>query len=348
MRVTAVTCVKNEAAFVLEWIAHHKAVGFTDFLVFSNDCTDGTDLMLDRLQRMGVVTHLRNDGPYGQGGVQWTGFKIADKHPVVQNADWLMTLDVDEFVNIHTGDHTLDALLTALPDADAITMTWRLFGNNGVVDYLDRPITDQFTRAAPEVMTWPWRAFMFKTLYRNAGAYEKLGVHRPRAPVDGTVEATRWFDGHGRALDKSFQRGRIFSPFDRPNYGLVQLNHYPLGAMESFVLKCDRGRVNRSGRPIDMGYWCDRNWSEVEDLTIRQTRDPRAQILAQLMADPTLAALHNKAVTWRRARFHDLMQDEGNRALFGRLMMTPPAHPLLTTQAHKIYKYAQATRNRAD
>ena len=49
MRALAILCVKNEGAFLLEWLAHHRASGFTDVLVFSNDCSDGTDLMLDRL-----------------------------------------------------------------------------------------------------------------------------------------------------------------------------------------------------------------------------------------------------------------------------------------------------------
>ena len=49
MRSLAILTVKNEAAFLLEWLAHHRAVGFTDFLVFSNDCDDGTDAMLERL-----------------------------------------------------------------------------------------------------------------------------------------------------------------------------------------------------------------------------------------------------------------------------------------------------------
>ena len=348
MRITAVTCLKNEAAFLLEWLAHHKAVGFTDFLVLSNACDDGTDRMLDHLQDIGLLTHLRNDGPYDKGGIQWTGFKSADKHPLVRDADWLMTLDVDEYVNIHTGDGTLGALFHELPDADAITMTWRLFGNDGVIDYADRPITEQFIHAAPEVMTWPWRAFMFKTLYRNAGAYRKLGVHRPRAPVDGRVETTRWFDGCGRPLDQKYQRSQIFSPFNRPNYDLVQLNHYPLGAMESFVLKCDRGRVNRSDKPIAMDYWCERNWSDVEDTSIQKTAAARKSHLAQLTSDPTLANLHNAAVNWRKNRFHELMQEEANRALFGRLLMTPPARTLSLNDAQKIYKFAQMQRSTDD
>ncbi|MEK7854637.1 MAG: type VI secretion system baseplate subunit TssG, partial [Acidobacteriota bacterium] len=42
--------VHDEGAFLLEWLAHHRASGFTDVLVFSNDCSDGTDLMLDRIR----------------------------------------------------------------------------------------------------------------------------------------------------------------------------------------------------------------------------------------------------------------------------------------------------------
>ncbi|MDA5093897.1 glycosyltransferase family 2 protein [Aliiroseovarius sp. KMU-50] len=342
MRATAILCVKNEGAFLLEWLAHHKGIGFTDFLILSNDCTDGTDLMLDRLDEMGEVTHIRNGGPYDKGGIQWTGYKRADKHPLVQNADWLMTLDIDEFVNIHVGDHTLSALLDALPDADAIPITWRLFGNAGKVNFQDHPVTEVFTRAAPEVMYWPWRAFMFKTLYRNNGAYRKLGVHRPRAPVDGKVETTRWFDGQGREMEKRFQKKQIFSPFGRPNYGLAQLNHYALGAMESYILKRARGRAVHEGDLLGLDYWTERNWSNVEDQSIRACDPLRNSQLARFHADDTLMNLHRKSVDWRKQQFNVLMKDEPNRALMGRLLMSPPARAIPPKFAKSLFAHAQS------
>ena len=33
--------MRNEAPFILEWIAYHRAIGFDDFLIYSNDCSDG-------------------------------------------------------------------------------------------------------------------------------------------------------------------------------------------------------------------------------------------------------------------------------------------------------------------
>jgi hypothetical protein len=346
MRHLAILCVRNEAAFMLEWLAHHLAVGIGHVLVFSNDCQDGTDAMLDRLEQMGHVTHIRNAGPYDKGGIQFTALKLAAKHPLLHRADWILPLDVDEFVNIHCGDHTLDALHSALPAATAITLTWRLFGANEQVRYSDAPVLDTFTRAAPAVMYWPWRAAMFKTLYRNDGTYTKPGVHRPRDSTRAKLEGARWFDGNGAALPAAFTTKRIFSNFGQDNYGLVQLNHYPLGAMESFVLKADRGRAVHSDDLLGLDYWIERNFNTDEDLSIQSLAHPRADRLAGLLSDSTLAQLHAQAVAWRSARFDALMQQEPLRALFGRLLMAPPSRPVSLQAAQFMVRHANLARSK--
>ncbi|MBZ4022363.1 glycosyl transferase family 2 [Rhodobacter sp. TJ_12] len=335
MRALAILTVKNEAAFLLEWLAHHRAVGFTDFLVFSNDCTDGTDALLDRLQALGQLTHVPNPGPWPEGP-QWAALKAADKHPLKAQADWVLFCDVDEFVNIHLGDGTLSALLEAVPEATAIALTWRMFGNCGVVDYTDAPVSAQFTRAAPPGMLWPWRASLFKTLFRNDGSYRKLGVHRPRAPVEEKLPQTRWVDGAGRELPESYRRARLFTPLGENPYGLVQLNHYALGAMQSYVLKCDRGRANRDAATFDMSYWVERNFCNDEDRSIARYAPALAAGLAALRADPEVDRLHRAGVAWRQARFTELMAEEPFRALFGRLMLTPPARPLPPALADRM------------
>jgi len=347
MRALAILTQRNEGAFLLEWLAHHRAVGFTDFLVFSNDCQDGSDLMLDRLAAMGQLSHLRNPPPYDKAGIQFTAMKHAADHPLLRAADWVVSLDIDEFVNIHAGDRSLSALLSALPEASAITLTWRLFGNAGVIRYEDRPVTAQFTRAAPSVMYWPWRASMFKTLWRNDGTYAKPGIHRPRAPDPARIGAARWFDGAGRELPPAFARTGLFSPYGRRNDTLVQLNHYPLGAMESYILKADRGRAVHAGQALGMDYWVERNVCAVEDRSISALAPRMEAERAALMADPALAALHGQAVAWRWARFGELKQDESMRAQMGRLIMTPPTRPLTQAEATPLLAHAMAARQAA-
>lgn len=324
MRATLVLTVKNEAAFLLEWLAHHRACGFTDVLAFSNACSDGTDAMLDRLAALGLVTHIRNDGPHDEGP-QWAALKLADRHPLVRQADWVLFADVDEFVNIHAGQRRLADLLAALPEADAIPLTWRMFGNAGVVAYQDQPVTQTFTRAAPVTLAWPWRAQMIKTLFRPSH-FRKLGVHRPKSPTPG-LEA-RWFDGSGRPVALG---QRLFSDYRIDNYHLVQMNHYALGAAESYLVKCDRGRANREASAFDMGYWVERNLCEAEDRSILAL-DSGAE-RAALHADPVLGPLHQAAVAWRHAKFASLMTQEPWRALFGRLLMIGPSRTLTAAEA---------------
>ncbi|GGE46062.1 glycosyltransferase family 2 protein [Actibacterium pelagium] len=345
MRALAVLTVRNEGAFLLEWLAHHKAVGFTDFLILSNDCQDGTDAILDRLQDMGEIAHMPNDPPY-DGGIQWAGLKKANKHPLVRQADWILTLDVDEFVNIHAGDHTLPALLAALPEAGAIPITWKLFGNAGIDRFVDEPITEQFTMAAPEQMKWPWRAAMFKTLYRNDGTYGKLGVHRPRQPDKTRLNEMRWFDGSGRELPAQIKTSRIFSNYHLENHNLVQLNHYPLGAKESYLVKCDRGRAVHGRDVLGMDYWVERNFNTVKDSSIASLRPQMQAHLNALKTDPVLSDLHGASVEWRRARFAALLMDEELRALYGRLLLTPSSQPLSKADAqfmHEVGLKAQKT-----
>lgn len=322
--------MRNEGAFLLEWLSHHIAVGFTDFLVFSNDCDDGTDLMLDRLQDLGLLRHIRQTGPFPKGP-QWSALQAAEKHDLTRAADWILVHDVDEFVNIHAGARRLPDLVAAVPDADCIALSWRMFGNAGVVDYDDAPVTETFTRAAPADLNWPWRAVLFKTLFRNNGRYRKLGVHRPR----GGGEGARWFDGSGRALPELYRDRGLFVPLGRDNGQIAQLNHYALGAMESYVVKCDRGRANRAADPFDMSYWVDRNFSDVEDRSILSL--PRAPI-----EDARLDELHRAAVAWRKDRFRQLMRDEVWQGLYGRLLLAPPSRVLPQQAVAHILRHRQA------
>lgn len=334
MRVTAVLTVRNEGAFLLEWLAHHRAVGITDFLVFSNDCQDGTDRMLDRLQDMGWLTHVPNPGPW-RGGPQWAALRRADRHPLVRAADWLITFDVDEFINVKVGDRTLSALFAALPEATAIPLTWRMFGNAGIERFSDAPVTGTFTRAAPEVLYWPWQAMMFKTLYRNDGSYRRMGIHRPRRPDPDRLATQRWHDGAGHRLPAAFHRSRLFSDPGSDPFALVQLNHYALQSVESFVLKCDRGNSFQNSQPTTMDYWVDRNFNEVTDDSILAV--PGLPLRQFLHGDGLLDRLHREAVDWRRSRLASLMLQEPWRALYGRLLMAPSSRVLGRQEAAAIW-----------
>jgi hypothetical protein len=175
-RTAIVTTMKNEGPFILEWLAYHRAIGVDDFLIYTNDCTDGTDTMLMMLQEKGIVQHREN--PFRQTDLkpQHAALQAAEDEPVMQNCGWGVCMDVDEFINVKVGDGTLRALYEAMGEANMISLTWRLFGNADVHGYEDRFLIDQFTACAPEVVRKPHQAWGFKTLFRNIDIYKKLGA----------------------------------------------------------------------------------------------------------------------------------------------------------------------------
>lgn len=338
MRVLAIMSLRNEGAFLLEWLAHHRACGFTDFLICSNDCTDGTDRMLNHLARTGQIVHLPNPSPHPQGP-HFAALRRAAQHPALARADWVMSVDIDEFVNIHTGDHSVGALISALPQATAIALTWRMFGNAGVLAHPEAGVLPSFTRAAPAVLWWPWRALMFKTLYRNDGTYRRPGIHRPRDLVAGRAPP-RWFDGSGQELPDSYHLRRLVSEPGRDHFRLAQINHYAIGSVEDFLLKRDRGRANRDDDASDLSYWVDRNLCDQTDLTITALAPAREALLADLRADPKLARLEAAARDWRRTRLRALLTKDRWRALYAHLLMVPQSRVLTQAEAARLSAFA--------
>ena len=98
-------------------VAHHLAVGFTDLVVYTNDCSDGTDDMLIRLEELGLAHHRRNVIPEGIKP-QPSALNYAQDEPVVRHSDWVMVFDADEFLSIRHGDGTLDGLYEAVLGAE--------------------------------------------------------------------------------------------------------------------------------------------------------------------------------------------------------------------------------------
>ena len=53
------SAMKNEAPFLLEWVAYHKAIGFDEIVICSNPSNDGTEELLAALAGAGEIGHLR-------------------------------------------------------------------------------------------------------------------------------------------------------------------------------------------------------------------------------------------------------------------------------------------------
>ena len=300
-----VGCMKNEGPYILEWIAYHRAIGVDNFLIYSNGCEDGTAEILNRLQAMGLVQHRDNDDWKGNSPQQ-AALNRSLKEPLVRDARWLIHIDIDEFMNIRTGNGTLDDLFAAVPDATNIAMTWRLFGHGGVDRFQDAPVIEQFTRCAPAWCPKPHTVWGFKTMFANIGAYAKISCHRPNKLAEGKRDAVRWVNGSGQAMADSLKDKGWRSGTGDIGYDLIQLNHYALRSAESFLIKRQRGRALHVDRSIGLNYWIRMDWCDATDLTIQRNLPRLRAGIARLMQDAELARLHRASVDWHRGKLAEL------------------------------------------
>ena len=303
--VTVVTAMKNEGPFILDWIAHHRVVGVDRFLVYTNDSTDGTDAIVDALANEGVVE--RRDNPFRETGnlPQHAAFRAAESEASVTGAAWCLTLDVDEFINIHVGDGTLADLFAATGRANVISMPWRLFGSGDLEAFQDVPVVQQFHACAPEFCARPHQAWGFKTIYRNHGLFRRLGVHRPKGLTDES--RLRWVGGDGRPLPPKMWKAGWRMTSGTWGYDLVTLNHYAVRSAESYLIKRDRGRVNHVDRGQGVAYWFRMNHNAVEDRSIRRYDGRVAAERARLAELPGISAAHAASVDWHKTRIAELL-----------------------------------------
>ena len=316
-QITAVSMMKDEGPFVIEWVAHHLAVGFTDLVVYTNDCSDGTDDMLIRLEELGLCHHRRNVIAPGLRP-QPSALNYAQEEPVVQDSDWVMVFDADEFVSIRYGDGRLDPMISAAAalGANGIVVTWRIFGSGGVVDWSRAPVTEQYLMAAPQSWNKGWGV---KTLFTFSAEHWKLGIHRPKMKTrwikTGFPDQVKWLNGSGAEMEDYFKFRGWRSITRTVGYDWVQLNHYAVKSVDSYAIRKMRGNVNNKSDKYNGAYWSLQDRNEVRDDTMLRYTEARNQIMAQLLSDPELYRLHHAALARAEGRLAELRGTEGYQQL---------------------------------
>jgi hypothetical protein len=314
--------MKDEGPRVLEWLAYHRLIGFDAIWVYTNDCRDGTDAMLDRLEAMGLCRHLRNAVPPGKRP-QPHALSLAERNRALIDTDWLMVIDADEFLYVKTGDGTLPALLAACPQGtDGIAITWRTMGSNGITAWSPEAILPQFTRGAPQAFRRGWGV---KTLFRPFAGL-KLGIHRPTAKGAGrhrdrmaALQAQAWVNGSGVPMPPGFMADGWRGSAATVGYGLAEIAHFAVQSHEAYLLRGARGNVNLKEDKYDATYFAVFDRNEVTLPGLSGWADRIAGQVADWLQDGALRRLHDASRDWHTDQVARLRQSPGYGARMAEL-----------------------------
>jgi len=310
-KFTLIGIAKNEGPFLLEWVAHHLLTGFDNIIIFQNDSDDYTHQTLACLRKLGIVNYKYNRAK--RGAHQVSAYIRSTKQPEFKEADWIMALDLDEFLNIKIGNGTLPDLISAIPDVHKVLINWAMFGNDGHITLSDDLVIERFTHADdPE----PIKNIMgaYKTLFRRE-AYFRPGIHRPnRALLDESLIKTA--NGSG-LMDGQFQL-KNFRCNDPKGRKLVQINHYIIRDAQSFVLKSDKGSAHQADRLIQKDYWNSRNKNEKRDMSLAGRKDAVWLKMVELdnMSNGDLLKFRRLAIEAHHKKFETVLAKKDNKELY--------------------------------
>lgn len=310
-RYSLVATLKDEGPYVLEWLAYYHVIGYNHFHISANDCSDGTDRILQMLSDHGLITY--NDNTQALEGEppdpQRRAYFRARKDKQVHGADLALIADGDEFLNIHTGDGTMADLVMQTGGFDVLSCPWHVFGNSGQIEYRDRLVIKQFDQTARPMHPPNAKFWAIKSIFKPKQT-KWFGVHRPFLLPRHTQKRinTKWLNGSGDDItDAMLGRGWRFT---RPTYGdaLVQMNHYMVRSSEAFLMKRLRGTANSSEQDrISFEYFQQFNCNDKKDTTIKRHTDAVADQMQRWFDDMVgLRDLHKGAVQHHKKQIRNV------------------------------------------
>lgn len=315
-----VSTMKDEAPYILEWVAYQKVIGFDDIVVYTNNCSDGTNRILSRLEELGHLTFRKNK--VGAGGVHRSALRQARRLDVFKAAEWIFITDIDEFLNIHVGNHTVDDLIEASggDEIDVISIPWRLYSYSHRNILRDSPVLDQFTDAeVPPEKGGAERRFV-KSIFRGGDYFKRIGLHLPYPKPEYENKLT-WVVPGGQQKQVEPFGGHV-----RPPHGseVAQLNHYAVRSAQSYLLKRYRGRANHMGQTLGTEYWERWNRGGEEDTSIQRLMPQVQGYLDEFKADEQLAKLHRKGFKWHKNKLNELLKDPAYLKLYQQINKSEP------------------------
>lgn len=314
-----VACMRDEALFVVEWVAHHLALGFDRIIVFTNDCSDGTDALLSAMAGNLPVEHYDNPGPYTAGTIQKQALEMAFNLPQVRQAEWVLHIDADEYVNVTVGSRRIDDLIALFPEADAIAIQWRHFGSAGITKWQPASVVETFTHCEAEApVPGAMGEIGFKTLFRPQ-KFKMMGVHTPKLPWRKRVPVVINAAGVPMPIEALMSRRKSGYKVNAAQCGWANacLHHHHVKSDDLHYLKHARGDANgrkNKKRVIGSSFYQLVNRNEVESTSLVEVRPAVKPIEAQIRALPEIAQLEASALAWFRSRFRNMEKNSAAAA----------------------------------
>ena len=164
---TAIMCIaKMENTYIRDFVEYYHRLGFTHIFIYDNNDVDGeqfTDVIADYIHD-GYVTIVNVRGIPGEIMIDGHTFQLQANiythcyHHYCKEYDWVMAVDIDEFLTFADENITINDFLSqsCFNDTDMIYVNWKCYGDSDKIYYeAGIPIYERLTQPiAFDNCTW--------------------------------------------------------------------------------------------------------------------------------------------------------------------------------------------------
>jgi len=243
MKFTLATCVRNEGPYLLEWVAHHRLLGFERIVIYSNDNNDGSDDLLMEMQTRGLIEWRPRTLESGESP-QMSAFRKFSKELFDNPQElggYIAWFDCDEFLVLKMHS-TVQELMEFYRYPDALFINWKHFGSSGIKKFSYGLTISRFLRCSSNT----YHNKQIKSITRiDKNLYKLLSNHRP-FPINENSYGRIIYpscDSAGTPVSKELVYGvNAKTMSDAPVFfDICQLNHYAIRSEQEYKWKECRG-----------------------------------------------------------------------------------------------------------
>jgi len=290
-RLGIAAIMKNERPYIIQWLAHHRALGFTRFFIADNNSDDGSSELLSSLSDLGFIEHIPFPGEPNKAPQLPAYSEIIRRHR--DDVDWLVFLDADEFLVPTDGAHSLVPFFEELagrPDVGVVAINWAVYGSSGHLKAANDLLGHRFTKRADR----DWRAnHHFKSAVRMSASPRV----RATPHLFGTDPEFSAIQTNGAPLENHPENGEGLSAqvvWDR-----LRINHFAVKSREEFdTRKAPKGRVDIIDRPREESYFLRHDRNETIDPMpdwLMHATSTEAARLENMLAEPNAPVLIDRS-----------------------------------------------------
>jgi len=215
--LSLVVIVKDEDAYLKEFIEYYKLLGVDHFYFYDNESANPLTNSLKEYRKSVTINTIKGKAKQMEAYSHYLSKYKKDTR-------WAAFIDLDEFI-VPKNTYSLADFLKDYEYADALGINWTLFGDNNHETKPDGLVTENYTRREQK------QNIHIKSIVNPQRAVTAANPH-----FMIMKEGATYVDAKHHPITGAFNENYTLD--------LIQINHYFTKSAEEFIVKARRGRAD--------------------------------------------------------------------------------------------------------